>query len=124
FAMHDGCNCRAWIQIKVNAYTGPLPKSTKILTEVADAPKCIALNSRASDLALAQKPIVFETMHDIPTLFAAHKDMQFYTWLEEGCCLPKGATKATLDGHYPNLQKGDVLVFEEVLGPRTGQSGD
>ena len=57
-------------------------------------------------------------------LFEAHNEMKFYTWSEQRCCLPKGATSAELDGHFPDLQKGDVLIFEEVLGPRTGQPGD
>ena len=50
--------------------------------------------------------------------------MFFYTWGDQECCLPRGATRATLSGHYPNLQPGDVLVFEEVKGPRTGAAGD
>ena len=40
------------------------------------------------------------------------------------CCLPAGATEATLAGSYPNLQPGDVLIFEEVLGPQTGEPAD
>jgi hypothetical protein len=46
--------------------------------------------------------------------------MTFYTWQNKNCCLPKGATRATLTGNYPNLTKGTVLIFQEMKGPKTG----
>ena len=45
--------------------------------------------------------------------------MDFYTWSDQRCCLPKGATNATLENHHPNLLSGSVLIFEEVLGLHT-----
>jgi predicted phage baseplate assembly protein len=102
-------------------------------------------------------------------LYAAHNCIQFYTWGDEDCCLPKGATSATLigqlayepvqlpsplppdvspeqssekkkeasDGETDNdsepevedapilyLQSGDILIFEEVKGPKTGLEAD
>jgi hypothetical protein len=50
--------------------------------------------------------------------------MPFYEWSDAECCLPKGATRATLAGDFPELAVGDVIVFEEVLGPRTGLAAD
>jgi hypothetical protein len=120
YAMHDGYNARAWVQIQVSADTGPLPKGTRIFTRIAGQPVILPDEQRI----LRQAQAGFETMHDVPMLFEAHNEMKFYTWTEQRCCLPKGATSAELDGHFPNLPKGDVLIFEEVLGPRTGQSGD
>jgi predicted phage baseplate assembly protein len=61
---------------------------------------------------------VFETLHDI-TLRGEHNQIAFYTWGDEKCCLPKGATRASLtseDNALQNLREGDVLLFEEVLG--------
>ena len=49
--------------------------------------------------------------------------MSFYTWGDQRCCLPRGATRATLAGSFPDLKAGDVLLFEEVLGPHTGVPG-
>ncbi|HVO44306.1 MAG TPA: hypothetical protein VMT34_16890, partial [Aggregatilineales bacterium] len=88
--------------------------------------------------------------------YAAHSEIPFYTWGDRDCCLPKGATRATLRDAWadvpaappvpggPNvsvqpraaapdfankprqlkLQPGDVLIFEEVIGPKTGQEAD
>ena len=118
--MHDGCNARAWVQIQVDADTGPLPKGTKIFTRIPGQPVILPGEPRI----LHQAQAGFETKHEMPMLFETHNEMKFHTWSEERCCLPKGATSAELDGHFPNLQKGEVLIFEEVLGPRTGQPGD
>jgi baseplate J-like protein len=120
YSMHDGCNARAWVQIQVNADTGPLQKGTRIFTRIAGHPVILPDDPRI----LRQAQAGFETMHEVPMLFAAHNEMFFYTWTDQRCCLPKGATSAELQGHFPNLQKGDVLIFEEVLGPRTGEPGD
>ena len=119
YSMHDGCNARAWVQIQVSADTGPLPKGTQIFTSITGQPPILPDDPRI----LRQAQAGFETMHDA-MLFKAHNSIPFYTWTEQRCCLPKGATSAELDGHFPNLQKGDVLIFEEVLGPDTGQPGD
>ena len=50
--------------------------------------------------------------------------MSFYTWSDQRCCLPEGATDATLKGSLPNLKAGEVLIFEEVRGPNTGKKED
>jgi hypothetical protein len=68
-------------------------------------------------------PAVFEPVEDAE-LFADHNEIQFYTWSDANCCLPRGATKATLAGHHPNLKVGMVLVLAEVLGPLTGNKAD
>jgi hypothetical protein len=59
-----------------------------------------------------------------------HNEIRFYTEGRGEACLPRGATAARLYGvapHpllLPNLRCGDVLVFEEVRGPRTGDPAD
>ncbi len=83
---------------------------------------------------------------------AAHSEIRFYTWGEKECCLERGSTSATLVDRAPEvkpptppspdqpelkitaaqsarknklqLQPGDVLIFEEVLGPVTGNPAD
>ena len=57
-------------------------------------------------------------------LYVAHNEIDLYTWGDTGCCLPQGSTEATLDGSYPLLAPGNMLIFEEVLGPDTGQPED
>jgi hypothetical protein len=123
YFMHDGCNARAWIQIAVNADTVMVPKGTQIFTQITSAPSRIAPNSKDYADALAQNPIVFETMEDA-TAFQAHNELYFYTYGALECCLPKGATSATLAGNLMHLRVGDVLIFEEMLGPETGLPQD
>lgn len=127
YFMHDGCNARVWAQIAIEAGTHfVLPKGTQLLTAAGIPNARIAPNSADLDKALRASPEVFETMHDA-RLFAAHAEMKFYAWGDEQCCLPKGATRATLLDDEDNplqLQAGDVLIFEERLGPHTGQPED
>ena len=75
------------------------------------------------DRALAGKPVVFETIHPI-TLLAARSTIEFYTWSDSECCLPKGSTAATLRDADLDLEVGDVLVFEEQCSPTTGIEAD
>jgi hypothetical protein len=87
------------------------------------------------------------------TLREAHNTIFFYTWGDFECCLLKGATSATLIDEYLNqpppppqkpgypykpsppkppvepkrklnLRCGDVLIFEEVISPKTGEAAD
>jgi hypothetical protein len=91
------------------------------------------------------EPLVAKRSEDIQ-LRAAHNTIHFYTWGEKECCLERGSTSATLldswvgANHSPadqnsyaekekkkralQLAAGDVLIFEEVLGPKTGLSAD
>lgn len=64
---------------------------------------------------------------------AAHNEIPFHTWHRAECCLPRGATAATLrdrrlDGGngraLDHLRVGEVLVLEELVNPRTGSSAD
>ena len=66
---------------------------------------------------------VFEPMQDA-VLYPEHNQITFYTWGDTNCCLPQGATEASLLGSYPKLQPGDVLIFQEVKGPQTGIAAD
>jgi Baseplate J-like protein len=58
------------------------------------------------------------------TLYDAHNEIHLYTWGGEQCCLPRGATSATLTSDLTTLRVGDVIVFAEVKGPETGLPAD
>jgi len=87
------------------------------------------------------------------TLWRSHNEIDFYSWGDESCCLERGATSATLigelvrdSGRGPStsnkaddesspgdasdespklrLRPGDVLIFEEKVGPKTGNPSD
>jgi hypothetical protein len=130
YAMHDGCNARAWVQIKVRSAQQSddddgiaVPAGTVLLTGVADSPGRLDPFPEVIDRAVAAGSEVFQTMHDA-RLYPAHNRMLLHTWGGRRCCLPKGATQADLAGRFEHLHKGDVLVFQEALGPRTGDEAD
>ncbi|MFW6353320.1 MAG: putative baseplate assembly protein [Verrucomicrobiota bacterium] len=125
YPVHDGCNARAWTQILCAPDLGgtSLPSGTPLMTRVfREQPVLLPASGRLDD-ALQARPVVFETMHDL-ALHGEHAELPFHTWGDERCCLPAGATRATLRGHFPNLAAGDVLVFGEVRNPRTGGTAD
>lgn len=132
YPMHDGCNARTWVQLQINAASLALPLAgTRFLTRCEGFDAELAPGKPLSD-AMLLTPIVFEAMLDPrfetagyrQMLFAAHDQMLFYTWSDDRCCLASGATEATLAGDFPNLHAGDVLLFEERVGPMTGEPGD
>lgn len=123
YAVHEGCNARVWVRVFVNDAGVTLPAHTALLTRVPSLPGRLAPGSDQLRDALASGAGVFETVEDT-LLYQAHARMAFYSWGERECCLPKGTTHATLSGHFPNLKAGDVLVFAEELGPRTGFAED
>jgi len=133
YAMDDGANARAWVQLAVDADGVVVPwepgRPTQLLTRVPGLGPRIAPAGSGPEYeeALRSRPVIFETLHRM-TLFRAHNAIRFYTWGARECCLPTGATRATLRGHLPDLRERAeeplVLVFEEVCDPRTGRPED
>lgn len=123
YPMHDGCNARAWLQIEVADGSFTLDERIQFLTRCPDLSPGIEINSPMLGRVRSYDPLVFEPLHT-PTLHAAHNRISFYTWSDARCCLPRGATSATLAGAYADLRVNDPLLFEEVLGPSTGQPQD
>ena len=129
YPMHDGANARTWVHLKVSPDSSPftLPGPTEdtpgamLLTRTDEPPG--ALHPDKLPAALSAGVEVFETMHDV-TLHAAHNELRFHTWGNRECCLPTGATGATLHGSVPSLRAGDYLILEEVRGPETGNEAD
>jgi hypothetical protein len=119
YHIHDGCNARTWMQLQVDSPVD-LKTGTRFYTTMPGMPNTLAGNERA---ALDVGVTIFEAMQD-GHLFPEHNQMLFYTWGDANCCLPKGATEATLLDSLPNLQVGDVLIFKEMVGPQTGNEAD
>ncbi len=126
YFMHDGCSSRVYVQVRVNQdiigtkEEPALPEHTQFLTMVDGQPCRLPIGSLAADEAVA----VFETVSPLESLHYGQNEMEFYTWGKDECCLPKGATRATLAGDHSELKSGDILVFEEVLGPKSGEAVD
>jgi len=127
YFMHDGCNARTWVHIDLEAGKTSLELNRgkiRFLTRLPGFPPYPPYVSqeeleKASDLHVE----VFEPMHDIK-LFEEHNRMHFYTWGSSHCCLAAGSTKATLEGRYASLKAGDVLIFKEERGPKSGIEAD
>jgi len=126
YAMHDGCNARAFVHVRLQSGVPTINLSkqgTLILTRCADLPAAVAPDSDLLPAAMRTAPQIFEPMLDT-VLHADHNQIAFHTWSDERCCLPRGATRATLLGSHWALEPGDFLLFEEVLGPLTGLAAD
>jgi hypothetical protein len=123
YTVFDGCNARVWIHLDVTADGVALPAGSLILPKLAGAQVRLEPNTTATTNMIAQAPTAFATLSDA-TLNAELNQIAFYTWGDTQCCLGPGATEATLAGHFTQLSAGDVMIFEEVLGPDTGQPED
>jgi hypothetical protein len=124
YHVSDGSNARAWMQLQVAGNPGDQIvldlTTTYFYTYAPGAPSDIANNQAAAILSGVQ---VFQPMFGA-NLYPEHNQISFYAWGDTNCCLPSGATEATLCGSFPNLQIGDVLIFQEMKGPQTGDSAD
>jgi len=128
YFVHSGCNARAWVCFKVRAGGGwngrEVPAGTRLLSRGEEDVAMVVPGGLEKALAERPVPVVFETVHPV-TLRAEHNAIPFYTWSDARCCLPTGATRATLLGDPALLlEKGDVLVFEEIRSPTTGAEAD
>jgi len=130
YPMHDGRNARVWVQVCVEADNVKLPGGTQLLTRVPNLRTRISppsgsppLLSADHEQAISTGAVVFETMAEA-TLHQANNEINFYTWGDDRCCLPKGGTRATLkqsnESGLINLAPGDVLVFIEKRNPTNG----
>jgi hypothetical protein len=147
YRMHEGCNARAWVTVDTERNVGPLAlDDLYFITALADleAGAARVLPGDALDQLPRSAYEVFEPVardgQPQVRFFGAHSRMRFYTWGDGECCLPKGATGATLidgpalpdgaddseadAGRTLALQVGEVLILEEVLGPTTGVEAD
>jgi hypothetical protein len=106
YTLHEGCNARAFVCVQTDSN--------------------LRLERAEIEFSTGPGRETFEPLGDAPEtvdLVAAHSEIPIYTWGDAECCLPAGATAATLAGEL-ELAVGDLLLFEEVKGPRTGADAD
>jgi hypothetical protein len=123
YQVTDGANACAFVHVRVDADNVFIPAGSRILPRVAGIPARIDPDSGAAQQMIAASAAVFTTMADA-TLQTEQNELPFYTWGDTSCCLPKGATSATLAGAFASLAPGIVLAFEEIVGPDTGEAQD
>ena len=125
YQVSDGANARAWVCIAVQIPNIEVPCHTPFYPFVPGVPAAVDPNEQpyaASQLSEGSGP-VFESMEEIE-LYPEQNEMEFYSWGGGQCCLPAGATQATLAGAFTSVAAGQLLIFEEVIGPTTGNAAD
>jgi hypothetical protein len=107
YRMHEGSAARTFVHLEVNQNV-PIAKGTRFLTGERGDPETL----------------VFEALHALAAR-PEHDEIGLYTWTDEQCCLPRGVTRATLSGGTAlALAPGDLLLFEEIAGVRSGEAVD
>lgn len=149
YQLHEGCNARAWVFVKVNSairldpnwafYTSPeTPFRHRANSPIRTKDD---LHKPSEFDRIVFEPIVTsESKHESTDYLMLRPELNrltIYTWGNGECCLPQGATSATLSlgglkeeprnsmGEEDTfLKAGDLLMFEEVIGPNTGIAAD
>lgn len=128
YPLHDGCNARVFVTFDVAAAAdgGSLPAGRPLLalTDQGGPVRDSAILDQLPQPGIE----VFETLHDL-VLHAAHSEIALHDFADPACCLPRGTTAAALV--HPSapapalaLAVGDLLIFEEIRSPTTGQAAD
>jgi len=151
YRMHEGCNARAFVALASSSDLSlelgdllllvPPPGPAQPPPGIIDADQLAAARTAG---ALIYEPMPLDGMTRFDVI-AAHSTIRLHSWGDELCCLPRGSTRATLVDSPPpappvvllatadtanapprtlKLVAGDLLIFEEVLGPQTGNPAD
>jgi hypothetical protein len=127
YAMHEGCNARAFVQLTLGEGTEvagtSLRAGARFLTRLPSGPPALAPDEVAE--ALSQGPAVFEALAAPDTFAAANNAIAFHTWGDADCSLLEGATEATVvDDGGLRLAPGDYLLLEQTRSPETRLEAD
>lgn len=141
YHLHEGCNARAWVTITTSADLDLPPGDVAVITGLNATSESQQTVVSADDLAAIPassyeyfEPMVSDAAAPL-RLRVAHDEIRFYTWGRRECCLPRGTTSTSLLDAWRtgpageltralDIRPGDALVFEEVLGARTGVAAD
>ena len=148
YHVDEGTAARAWVHIEVPAGDVVLPAGASLVTAIpgVQGRGTIAIAELPGDGGARYES--FEPLFAglAPVLRQGHNRIELHTWGDELCCLPKGAMAATLRdgpprpeptatestssaddedvGRVLHLEPGDLLLFEEVVGPSTANPAD
>ena len=97
YTMHEGCNARAFVALEVREDKTLSARKVFFVTSWSDAtPVAIAKNELPH--VWPAPYVVYEPLveQDEIQLHQAHNRIRIYTWGDVECCVPMGATHATL----------------------------
>lgn len=128
YRMHEGCNARAWICIETDSEFTLTPDAL-FLTGLNGPLAALGTMITIDDLDRLPSDAyeAFQMVGDVDvTVTRARSTIKFYTWGNRECCLRRGSTRATLcaDKETIGLLPGDVIIIEEIVGPKTGDPAD
>jgi len=162
YPMHEGCNARAWVFVETGADQSFKAGDLYFITGFDPAPpegKPLTKDDLPAGGYLVFEPVTDDSSGTIE-FREAHNEIHFYPWDDAECCLPRGATRATLRDAWKkesqppptppphgysqgqqeeecepppaspprertlSIKVGDLVLLEELIGPRTGQPGD
>ena len=126
YHVHDGCNARAWIQLRWRQSRRPgVPGSRSSRASTPSRPACLPACRRAGneEAALLSGVQVFEPMHDA-VLYPEHNQIPSTPGATRIAACPQARPKPRCRHAIRNLQPGDVLIFQEMMGPQTGNAAD
>jgi hypothetical protein len=123
YRVSEGSNARAFVHMRVDTDNVFVPAGALVLPREAGVGARIDPASGVAARMVAGSAVVFATLADA-TLQTEQNEIPLSTWGDAQCCLPAGATRATLAGTRASLAPGSLLLFEEVLGPDTGAAQD
>src|SRR5207248_491468 len=105
YFLHEGCNARTWMFIECEADRDFDPKEIFFITncsELAEIDSDSSISKESLDgLNIAAgryevfEPVV-QNREERIRFYSDHNEIKFYTWGNSECCLPAGATRATL----------------------------
>ncbi len=142
YDMHDGLSARAFLQLAIGAglpdiaagptaaaggtfMTAPVGQTDPFDASTTDGRRLLDDRRRRGDQVFHIVTGTDAAAAVAPSVFSpAHNRMRFHTWSGDECCLPVGATQATLAGSFPALAAGDILVLAEHRDPQTGAIED
>jgi hypothetical protein len=98
YVMHDGCNARAFVHVRTNAEEVKYAPRDLFFITRPPGPVVPPVLDAAAYAKLPPGTLAFEPLTESKTLTfrRAHNTIRIYSWGDLECCLPRGATRATL----------------------------
>lgn len=120
YAMHEGCNARAWVYVEASDDT-PLGviEDVYFISSTNRSFGQVLTSDDLRDIPFSDYE-VFEPVTQQPNqplqFYVKHNDISFYTWHERECCLPRGATSATLIDEWAKEEESEPYPDESRYG--------
>jgi hypothetical protein len=127
YRMHEGCNARTWLTLETSATQDLDLKQIYFITPFPHAPQQrmlvdTDLENVPSSTYEAFQPQPIGGQSETITVYPEHNQISFYTWGDCECCLPVGATSATLVDSWVALPSNSGQT-DPTSQPDTPSSG-